>query len=51
MLYNNNNNPLDYPSEERRSSESSDSEPVDASTENLITGWSERVTRVDTQLL
>ena len=41
----------DYPSEELTSSESSDSEPEDASAENLSTGWSERVTRVDTHFL
>ena len=39
----------DYPSEELMSSEVSDFEPEDASAENLSTGWSERVTRVDTQ--
>ena len=32
------------------SSESSQSEPEEAPAENLSTGWSERVTRVDTQL-
>ena len=41
----------DYPSEELTSSESSDSEPEDASAENLSMGWSETVTRVDTQFL
>ena len=39
----------DYPSDELTSSESSDSEPEEAPAENLSTGWSERVTRVDTQ--
>ena len=33
------------------SSESSDSEPEDTSSQNLRMGWSERVTRVDTQFL
>ena len=37
----------DYPSDALTSSESSDSEPEEA--ENLSMGWSERVTRVDTQ--
>ena len=39
----------DYPSDELTSSESSESEPEEAPAENLSTGWSERVTRVDTQ--
>ena len=39
----------DYPSDELTSSESSDSEPEEAPAENLSTGWSERVTLVDTQ--
>ena len=39
----------DYPSDELTSSELSDSEPEEAPAENLSTGWSERVTRVDTQ--
>ena len=39
----------DYPSDELTSSESSDSEPEEAPAENLSTGWSERVTQVDTQ--
>ena len=39
----------DYPSDELTSSESSDSEPEEAPAENLSTGWSERVTPVDTQ--
>ena len=39
----------DYPSDELTSSESSDSEPEEAPAENLSTGWSERVIRVDTQ--
>ena len=42
---------LDYPSDELTSSDSSDSEPEDASTKNLSIGWSEKITRVDTQLL
>ena len=41
--------PPDYPSDEPTSSESSDSDPEEAPAENLSTGWSERVTRVDTQ--
>ena len=39
----------DYPSDELTSSESSESEPEEAPAENLSTGWSERVTRVDIQ--
>ena len=39
----------DYPSDELTSSESSDSEAEEAPAENLSTGWSERVTRVNTQ--
>ena len=39
----------DYPSDELTSSKSSHSEPEEAPAENLSTGWSERVTRVDTQ--
>ena len=39
----------DYPSDKLTSSESSESEPEEAPAENLSTGWSERVTRVDTQ--
>ena len=39
----------DYPSDELTSSELSDSEPEEAPAKNLSTGWSERVTRVDTQ--
>ena len=38
-----------YPSDELTSSESSASEPEESPDENLSTGWSERVTRVDTQ--
>ena len=38
-----------YPSDELTSSESSESEPEEAPAENLSTGWSERVTWVDTQ--
>ena len=39
----------DYLSDELTSSESSESEPEEAPAENLSTGWSERVTRVDPQ--
>ena len=39
----------DYPSDELTSSQLSESEPEEAPAENLSTGWSERVTRVDTQ--
>ena len=39
----------DYPLDELKSSESWESEPEAAPAENLSTGWSERVTRVDTQ--
>ena len=39
----------DYPSDELTSSESSESELEEAPAENLSTGWSERVTRVNTQ--
>ena len=39
----------DYPSDELTSSESSESEPEETPAKNLSTGWSERVTRVDTQ--
>ena len=39
----------DYPSDELTSSESSESKPEEAPAKNLSTGWSERVTRVDTQ--
>ena len=39
----------DYPSDELTSSQSSESEPEEAPAENLSTGWSERVTRVDIQ--
>ena len=42
---------LDYPSEDLTSSESSDSEPEEASVENLSTGCSEKVTLVDPQFL
>ena len=41
----------DYPSYELTPSDSSDSDPENASAENLSTGWSEKVTRVDTQFL
>ena len=39
----------DYLSDELTSSESRESEPEEAPAENLSTGWSERVTQVDTQ--
>ena len=39
----------DYPSDKLTSSESSESEPEEAPAENLSMGWSEQVTRVNTQ--
>ena len=39
----------DYLSDELTSSQSSDSEPEEAQAQNLSTGWSEQVPRVDTQ--
>ena len=39
----------DYPSDELTSPELSEFEPEEAPAKNLSTGWSERVTRVDTQ--